>query len=55
LCIALLDRNSSAVKSAFERHLQELGAQASGRNERSAGVDPDWEVLMSFVFSTTYR
>ncbi len=51
----LQDRDSRAVNSAFERHLQELGERALRRYERPANVDPDWEVLTDFVFSIIYR
>jgi hypothetical protein len=50
----LLDRDSRAVKASLERHLRELGERALRRYEKPAGIDPEWDVSMDFVFSITY-
>lgn len=49
------DRNARSVQSAFQKHLEQLGASVLRRYERPDGVDPAWRVEQRYVFSYRYR
>ncbi|HEX2011116.1 MAG TPA: hypothetical protein VJN44_09290 [Roseateles sp.] len=48
---ALRDRDSRWVKDSLRVHLDELAARVLKRYPRPDGIDPDWRIEQSYVFT----